>query len=498
VRRFLARIGAAVVKSARPMLRPPIVRAAIAVAFAFLLVHALRSGCDHDEIEHLHDAWLVSQGQVPFVDFVEVHHPTVFYLLAPLARALAPSPRALVFAARALYLAVLALALFAFRGIAARMTQDRSAAWAPLVLLGCFFFARNSMEVRSDPWMSAFVIAAFWCWTRYLADGGARWAALAGFAIGSAIVFSQKAVPFAGLIGIGTLVALARDRSRWVHTARGAGLVAAGAAVPISVFAAAIWRAGYWNEFAFWNYTFNRYLNLQDSRHVGPAFLATVGASAGEAPLLWAAGLAGVVLAIRRPRIDTSIAAVVAVGGLFALFLSKLPWSHDLLVTQVFLGILAVLVIDLLLQSARWRTAAATLVLLMVAKTAAVSTFYTEVPDGPRVQRAALAATNPADRVAMPPPYHPIFRKDSFYFWVAAGLLVPGYLELCAQGPCPAGHAAADARVWAESPPRLVFAPPDEPLWSPPYWDEHRTEYTETSTPGLWMRRGTPAEASAR
>jgi hypothetical protein len=496
LRRFLARTGRGVVNSARPMLRPSIVRIAIALAFAFLLVHAWRSGCDHDEIEHLHDAWLVSQGQVPFVDFVEVHHPTVFYLLAPLARALAPSPRALVFAARAAYLALLALALIAFRAVAARTTEDRRAAWAPLVLLGCFFFARNSMEVRSDPWMSAFLIAAFCCWTRYLTDGGARWAALAGFAIGCGTAFSQKTVPFAGLMAIGTLIAVARDRARWGRTARGAGLVAVCAAIPIVAFVVAIRRAGYWDEFAFWNYAFNRYLNLQDSRHVGPAFLATVGASAGEAPLLWAGGLSGVVLAIRRPRLETTIAAVVAVGGLFALFLSNLPWSHDLLVIQVFLALLAVPAVDLALQSVRWRAATAALVLLMVVKTAAVSTFYTEIPDAPGVQKAALAATSPAEAVAMPPPYHPIFRKDAFYFWVAAGLVMPGYLDLCAHGPCPAGHAAADARVWADSPPRVVYAPPDEPLWSPPEWDAHRAEYAESSTPGLWVRRESSVEAS--
>jgi 4-amino-4-deoxy-L-arabinose transferase-like glycosyltransferase len=480
-----------VVKSARPMLRPPIVRAVLVVAFAFLLVHALRSGCDHDEIEHLHHAWLVSQGQVPFVDFVEVHHPTILYLLAPLTQALAPSPRALVFASRAAYLALLLLALFAFRRAAARTTEDRTAVWAPLILLGCFFFARNSMEVRSDPWMSALVIVAFWCWTRYLGDGGARWAAFAGVAIGCAIVFSQKTVPFAGLIGIGTLVAVAKDRARWGRTARGAGLVAVCAALPILGFVLAIRHAGYWDDFVFWSYSVTRWLNLQDSRQVGPSFLAIVGVSAGEAPLLWAAGIAGIVLAIRRPHTETTIAAVVAVGALLALSSSNFPWNHYLLVIQVFLALLAVPVVDLLLRSTRWSAATAVLLLLMVAKTAALSTVYTEVPDGPRVQEAALAATSPDERVAMPPPYHPIFRKDAFFFSVAPGMFVPAYGELCARGPCPAGHAAADARAWTESPPRLVFAPPDEPLWSPPGWQEHRSEYAETSTPGLWIRRST-------
>ena len=480
------------------MLRPSIVRAAIAVAFAFLLVHALRSGCDHDEVEHLHAAWLVSQGQVPFVDFVHVHHPTIFYLLAPLARALAPSPRALVFAARTVDLLLLALALLAFRATAARTTEDRRADWAPLLLLGCFFFARNSMEVRNDPWMSALVIVAVWCWLRYLGEGGARWAALAGFAIGCATVFSQKTLPFAGLIGIGTIVAVARDRSRWARTARGAALVAGAAAVPILAMVIAIHRAGYWSEFAFWNYAVTRNLYLQNApSNLGASLFATIGVSMAEAPVLWAAGLAGIALAMVRPRLETTIPAVVVVGALAALLPSRMPWNHYLLLVQVFLALLAVPVVDLVLQSVRWRAAAATLLLLMVVKTAVLSTFYTEIPDGPKVQRAALAATGPEDRVAMPPPYHPIFRKDAFFFWVVPGLLIPSYLDLCARARCPSGLVAADARAWDQSPPVTVFAPPDEPLWIPRGWDEHRSEYVATSTPGLWLRRGSPAHANS-
>src|SRR3954465_12505184 len=116
------------------MLAPTVVRLCIALTFLFFAVPAFRSGCDHDEIEHLHAAWLVSQGERPFVDFHEIHHPTAYYVFAPLARATAGSPRKLVFAARAADLAVLALALLAFAGIARRTVATR-AAWAPLLLL---------------------------------------------------------------------------------------------------------------------------------------------------------------------------------------------------------------------------------------------------------------------------------------------------------------------------------------------------------------------------
>lgn len=38
---------------------------------------------DHDEVEHLHSAWLMSQGLLPFRDFWQHHLPTLWILLAP-------------------------------------------------------------------------------------------------------------------------------------------------------------------------------------------------------------------------------------------------------------------------------------------------------------------------------------------------------------------------------------------------------------------------------
>jgi hypothetical protein len=41
---------------------------------------------DHDEVEHLHCTWLVSQGQVPLRDFWQHHSPMMYLVLAPLMK----------------------------------------------------------------------------------------------------------------------------------------------------------------------------------------------------------------------------------------------------------------------------------------------------------------------------------------------------------------------------------------------------------------------------
>lgn len=37
-----------------------------------------------DHAEHLHASWLVWQGEVPYRDFFEHHHPLLWYIAAPM------------------------------------------------------------------------------------------------------------------------------------------------------------------------------------------------------------------------------------------------------------------------------------------------------------------------------------------------------------------------------------------------------------------------------
>src|ERR1700737_2568458 len=81
-------------------LRPPW-GAIWALIGVVIIWHCWFASYNHDEIEHLHASWLISIGQLPFRDFLEQHHPTLWFLAAPLV-AKFDSVRWLVFAARLL------------------------------------------------------------------------------------------------------------------------------------------------------------------------------------------------------------------------------------------------------------------------------------------------------------------------------------------------------------------------------------------------------------
>ncbi len=471
------------------MVRPRLVHWALGVGFALLILHAARSGYDHDEVVYLHASWLVSQGEKPFQDFMEHHHPTLLYLLAPLAHLLQGFPRRLVFAARLINLALLASLLAIFTQLVKPLLRNRDAAWAPLVLLGCFFFLRNSMEVRPDPWMSVLCFTGLWQWLLYLRNAGRlRPAVLAGLCFGAATAILPKAAFFLALVALGTALVL-RGRVAWARAGRGAAVGLGAALLPLGALALALWRLGLWSDFVFWNYTFTPFYYWH-THFDGPSALETLLVSVGESPLLWVGGLWGVVLAARsvwrrEAAPEVAIAAVVVVGFIVAMFRTRWPFSHNLLLMQPLLALLATVVLDQV-GAARLRAALGVLLLAMVAKVSVLCLVYTEGPGAEVVQRRLLAATEPGTRLAVPPPYNPIFRPDAFYFWFNPEYFATAYLAWCQLHGEPPRRVEQDRRAWTEHPPRFVYVPEGEPSWAPFEFAQHRSAYVETDLNGLW------------
>jgi hypothetical protein len=63
----------------------------ILINLLFLAAWGIFIGLDRDETEHLHCAWLISQGLIPYKDFWQHHLPLLWVLLAPLFKLLKSS-----------------------------------------------------------------------------------------------------------------------------------------------------------------------------------------------------------------------------------------------------------------------------------------------------------------------------------------------------------------------------------------------------------------------
>jgi hypothetical protein len=193
---------------------------------------ALNKTLNADESQHLHAAWLVAGGAVPFADFWEHHMPLLYYGLAPLTRWVGEGP-AIYLVARALMVATAALALGLVAGLGRRLSAG-AALGAVAALAFQPRFVEHASEVRADVPALVAWLAAVLALVRWREDGAPAWLWRAGLLLGVALSLTLKTLYAAP--GVALAIALA-ERAAGPGAARRTlaawARVAAGAAAPV-------------------------------------------------------------------------------------------------------------------------------------------------------------------------------------------------------------------------------------------------------------------------
>jgi hypothetical protein len=158
---------------------------------------------DPDELEHVHSAWCLSKGMVPYKDFFEHHTPWYHYLLRPFFRWFSvdtsfESARHFLTFGRglSLVLTVLSVVLIVLAG---RVWQGRKVGLlAGLFLIGQPVLFEKTIEMRPDVLALPFFLGALWFLLRGLArdEGSAaqrhRNFFVGGLCLGAAVMCTQK------------------------------------------------------------------------------------------------------------------------------------------------------------------------------------------------------------------------------------------------------------------------------------------------------------------
>jgi hypothetical protein len=288
---------------------------------------------DPDELQHVHGAYSIAKGLLPYRDYFDHHTPLLHLLLAPFvalfgvetdtARALG----FLGFARGLMWLCTAAILLLTFR-LGRRLFGTRGA-WLGLALLsGSWLFFDKSLEIRPDVPACALLVASLLFVVRALRERLGSAFLWSGLAFGVGLMFTQKLV----LVLLGLLPGL------WLA---GAPLLAFvvfgfGCALPaLGVLAYFALRGGLWafvecNLLANlrWKAGFAPWPILRDELLLPNAALALL-------------ALVGLVAALPRLRKRPEAAVVLAGLGAFAgLWLVRVPWQQYYL---TFLPVMALL-----------------------------------------------------------------------------------------------------------------------------------------------------------
>lgn len=120
-----------------------------------------------DEFEHLHAAWLVSIGKVPYADFFEHHNPLLWYLSAPIVSAFYDNV-SIFYVMRGISFLCSALTVWYIYRIA-MFFESRAGAWLAVALTLCnIITVYNFSQFRPDNYMNLCFIIGVYYWFCYL------------------------------------------------------------------------------------------------------------------------------------------------------------------------------------------------------------------------------------------------------------------------------------------------------------------------------------------
>lgn len=318
---------------------------AVAGLLAALLLLGTIQKLDHDEIVHVHTAWMIFDGQVPARDFQVRHNPLYHYATAPLWAWIEDAGDMLLAHRGLMWLNLVALTgLVIVAG--RRLADGRLAVWAAVFLLTTTTLAVGSIEARPDPVQAALSFFALLVLLPGGIASGERRILTAGLVAGVAMCVLQKAL-YGILAGAPTLVWSAlefpdrpRDAFRAVSPARALArlaLYAAGVAAPLALLVALYAHAGALDLYVLYCWKWNA--AYASSRQVR---WEEVWRWFHRAPHVWLLAAGGAALALRRTPWALAVAVPFA-AQLAGVFLSGAQYKQYLLGLWPFAALLAAL-----------------------------------------------------------------------------------------------------------------------------------------------------------
>jgi hypothetical protein len=387
-----------------------LVRGLIATLFTLLLALAALQWFRNDEIEHVHSAWYVLTGRLPYRDFFQHHHPLLWYVLAPLLLLLDETSATLLWI-RGLYALLAAGLVLVTARLAREATGSRAIGrLAGLAVLSTSTFLSTSVVIRPDVPQTLLAAAALLFLLRALQSGRTRDALVSGVLLGLAFAFLQKVLPLLLVFG-GALAVAALRRRRPVFLVL---VLLLGFGLPCLALAAHLAAAGAWTAYLECNWAFNAAALAGFGRlgRAGRVFLPNL--------VFWSLAVWGLWRLVRDRAAPSGLRVAGAAGALLlATFLAARRIEHRyVLGTLPFLAVVVAWQLDAVLRRVGARSRAAILLLLAAGPLACglLGLGRTNAMQRARID-FVLSRTPPGTPVHDGDAQFNLFREDLHYVW---------------------------------------------------------------------------------
>ena len=394
--------------------RVRLLQVVVLLLFGLAVILALVKRFNVDEFEHIHSAWYIHRGALPFRDFFQHHHPLLWPMLVPIFWVFGHTVTAVI-VVRLLFVAQLAAAGYLVYRLVARLGGSREAGLAAVILLFAnVMFVLNVIEIRPDVPQTLFGLLALLLLLAHLQAPRSRTVFLSGMSAALAFLFLQKALFFLLVLGPVLLVLWLAGRLRFSCLLR-FGL---GFGLPLVIFVIVLWALDIWEDYLLTNWVVNLRFAPGDTFTPLTYWRRFVLKDA----LFWGAGLFGLAVSSlgRKPVLGRRLIVFFTLGATAGLFLLKRPYGHNFLLLLALLSVLGGTGFMSFLE--RWRTGwAHRLAVLFLFLVLPVGFLVREAGNTNRAQIQAvihvLEHTAPDERVYDGRCAFNLFRPDLHYFW---------------------------------------------------------------------------------
>ena len=317
-----------------------------------------------DEFWHLHTAWCLSRGLIPYRDFFEHHTPWLYFLLAPLFPYYRTDtdPNAaisFIFLARGIMMALGGIAL-AMTFLLARLWRGKRVAWLAAALLSTsVVFARKTIEVRPDVpamvlWLGC-LAALVRATDQYpISMREQKWLfIMSGFLMGGAIMSAQKMLVMMPSLMLAMLWYLAAGRGTNRTRFFNCLFQLSGFCAPIIATSIFFWSHAALGPFIKYTLMNIGWKTRFPAYYLAPQVIV-------QNPVLTALGILGILCEVPTTFGNPAFTAdklllVNTVGAIVAVFVMPTPWTQNYLISipllAIYSGALLALIADKILGS---------------------------------------------------------------------------------------------------------------------------------------------------
>ena len=279
---------------------------------------------NNDEIEHIHSAWYIKNGHIPYRDFFQHHNPLLWYLLLPFLYLFGDSVNTFQAARFFMCLIMFGIAYCTYL-TTITITKSKESGFVSVALLfSTVLFMEKGIEIRPDVPQVLFGMISIYYLVRFSQDKNNKFVIYSGLSAAISFLFLQKTIFL--LIAYGIIFAYGLVKKEL--SMKSALYFTGSLLFPLLIYGTYLQMTGSLHDYFVTNWQLNRQ-NL-GSRDISAKPFGPMAYSLEQNFLFWILAVASVIFVFLRKSTcrEMKIAVFIALVQIISLLTYSITFKH--------------------------------------------------------------------------------------------------------------------------------------------------------------------------